>query len=183
MNFKVLAAMVVAALALLAAGCGGNDEKQATGSAATATATPTATEPADAGADADADKGADPDNGADADAGGKDKSCSDVGDIEGDPKTAPPADVAFPGGAHVYQSAGPFGKTMQYFAVIDGGPDDLPAKRDDASDLLVENGYKLNSKDQEEGTEAEAHLSGKHNVDVQVINLCEGKLRIRLTVS
>jgi hypothetical protein len=25
-------------------------------------------------------------------------------------------------------------------------------------------------------------MSGKHNVDIQVINLCEGKLRIRYTV-
>ena len=39
------------------------------------------------------------------------------------------------------------------------------------------------AKDQEEGAEAEAHLSGKHTVDIQVINLCKGKLRIRYTVS
>ena len=37
--------------------------------------------------------------------------------------------------------------------------------------------------DQEEGTEAEAHLSGTHTVDIQVITLCAGKLRIRYTVS
>jgi len=37
--------------------------------------------------------------------------------------------------------------------------------------------------DQEEGAEAEAHLSGEHTVDIQVINLCAGKLRIRYTVS
>jgi hypothetical protein len=83
----------------------------------------------------------------------------------------------------VYESEGPFGKTVRYFAVTDGESDQLPAKRDDASDILVENGYKLLSKDEEAGAEAEAHLSGKHTVDIQVINLCEGKLRIRYTVS
>jgi hypothetical protein len=91
--------------------------------------------------------------------------------------------VPLPGDARVYESEGPFGKTTRYFAVTDGGPDDLPARRDDASDVLVENGYKLLAKDQEEGAEAEAHLSGKHAVDIQVISLCEGKLRVRYTVS
>jgi hypothetical protein len=179
MSSKVLAAMVLAAFALPVAGCGGNDEQQASGPAAAPTAT--ATETATTGADA----GTDPDNGADAgeEAGAADKSCSDVGELNGDPKTAPPSDVAFPGDAHVYQSEGPFGRTTRYFAAIDGVPDDLEAKRDDASDLLVENGYKLLSKDQEEGAEAEAHLSGKHKVDVQVITLCEGKLRLRYTIS
>jgi hypothetical protein len=68
-------------------------------------------------------------------------------------------------------------------AATDGGPEDLPRIRDDASDALVENGYELLSKDEEEGAEAEAHVSGRHTVDIQVINLCKGKLRIRYTVS
>ena len=111
------------------------------------------------------------------------KACDQVGDIDGEPKAKLPADVPLPGDWHVYESEGPFGKTTRYFAVTDGGPDDLPQRRDDASDILVENGYKLLSKDQEEGAEAEAHLNGKHTVDIQVISLCEGKLRIRYTVS
>ena len=37
--------------------------------------------------------------------------------------------------------------------------------------------------DQEKDAEAESHVSGKHTVDVQVISLCKGKLRIRYTVS
>jgi hypothetical protein len=112
-----------------------------------------------------------------------DKACDEVGDLDGSPKDEVPADLPLPGDAHVYESEGPFGKTVRYFAVVDGEADQLPAKRDDASDILVENGYTLLSKDEEAGAEAEAHLSGKHTVDIQVINLCEGKLRIRYTVS
>ena len=59
----------------------------------------------------------------------------------------------------------------------------MEAERDAAADALVSSGYKLLSTDQEEGAEAEAHLSGPHTVDVQVIPLCAGKLRIRYTVS
>ncbi|WP_028057282.1 hypothetical protein [Candidatus Solirubrobacter pratensis] len=173
--------LVAALLALLVASCGGDDRPAASGAggATTATATASATQDADAGqaqdGDSDADKAAEQ--------GGKDKPCADAGDLAGEPKAKPPADLALPGDAHVYESEGPFGKTTRYFAVTEGGPDDLPAKRDDASDILVENGYKLLAKDQEEGAEAEAHLSGKHAVDIQVISLCEGKLRIRYTVS
>jgi hypothetical protein len=177
MNFRtVFAVMVSAAMLLLVAGCGGSDEKTASTPAAAAS-TPTAT-PTEAD-DQDADKGAD----ADAESGAADESCSRVGDIKGHPKRKPPGDVFFPDGAHVYESEGPFGKTTRYFAVTGGGPDDLPRVRDDAATILTNNGYKLNAKDQEEGAEAEAHLSGNHNIDVQVINLCKGKLRIRYTVS
>jgi hypothetical protein len=173
--------LVAALLALCVAGCGSDDQPAESGAGAATTATATAsaapTEDADAGedGDSDADKAEEE--------GGQDKSCADVGDLDGEPKSKPPADLALPGDASVYQSEGPFGKTMRYFAVTDGGPDDLPTRRDDASDILVENGYKLLAKDQEEGAEAEAHLNGKHTVDIQVINLCEGKLRIRYTVS
>ncbi len=44
-------------------------------------------------------------------------------------------------------------------------------------------GYQVLDTDQEEGAEAEGHLSGPHTVDVQVIALCKGKVRIRYTVS
>jgi hypothetical protein len=176
----VLATMLVA-LAMLAAGCG-SDENEGGQSGAQATATEAATQ------DADADKG-DGDSEAEREKeeeeakGAADKSCDEAGDLDGTPKEAVPADLPLPGDAKVYESEGPFGKTVRYFAVTDGEADQLPAKRDDASDILVENGYKLLSKDEEAGAEAEAHLSGKHTVDIQVINLCEGKLRIRYTVS
>jgi hypothetical protein len=171
------AAMVVAALTFLVAGCGGNDEK--TASSPPAASTPTATQTADA----DAGGGGDEDAGKAEEEGDADKSCSDVGDLRRKPKKKAPGDVFFPDGAKVYESQGPFGKTTRYFAVTDGGPDDLTRVRDDATTILTNNGYKLNGKDQEEGAEAEAHLSGNHDIDVQVISLCKGKLRIRYTVS
>ena len=86
--------------------------------------------------------------------------------------------------SHLYKSEGPFGKTERFYAVLDGTPEDLPSRRDDASNELVQNwGFASLSTDQEEGAEAEAHLKGaKHTVDVQVAPLCKGKIRIRYTV-
>jgi hypothetical protein len=85
----------------------------------------------------------------------------------------------------VYKSEGPFGKTVRFYAVLDGTPDDLAPRRDDAQNELVQNqSYQSLSTDQEEGAEAEAHLKGpEHTVDIQVAPLCEGKIRIRYTVS
>jgi hypothetical protein len=176
----LLAAMLVA-LAMLVAGCG-SDENEGAQSGAQGTATEAATQDSDAG-EQDGETEAEREKEAEEAKGAGDKSCESVGDLDGSPKQEFPADLPLPGDAHVYESEGPFGKTTRYFAVIDGEADQLPATRDDASDVLVENGYKLLSKDEEAGAEAEAHLSGKHTVDIQVINLCEGKLRIRYTVS
>jgi hypothetical protein len=176
----LLAAMLVA-LAMLVAGCG-SDENEGGQSGAQSAATETATQDADSG-EQDGETEAEREKEAEEAKGAGDKSCESVGDLDGSPKQEFPADLPLPGDAHVYESEGPFGKTERFFAAIDGEPAEMPARRDDASDALVEAGYKLLSKDQEEGVEAEAHLSGKHTVDVQVINLCEGKLRIRYTVS
>jgi hypothetical protein len=167
-----LAATILAALALLVAGCGGGDENDGGGSGAATTATPTGTA-TPAATDADAGE----------EAGAKDKDCDKIGHLAGKPKHRLPRDVPLVAGARVYQSEGPFGKTVRYFAAASGGPEDLPKARDAVAARLAKAGYKVLSKDQEEGAEAEAHLSGKHTVDVQVINLCEGKLRIRYTVS
>lgn len=172
----VMPAAVLLTLAMLVAGCG-SDENEGGQSGAQATATESASQGQGAVSGEDGDKEEEEAKGA---AG---KSCDEAGDLDGSPKEAVPADLPLPGDAKVYESEGPFGKTVRYFAVTDGESDQLPAKRDDASDILVENGYKLLSKDEEAGAEAEAHLSGKHTVDIQVINLCEGKLRIRYTVS
>jgi hypothetical protein len=177
----VLATMLVA-LAMLAAGCG-SDENEGGQSGAQATATEAATQDADAGEQGEeGETEEEREKEAEEAKGAAGKSCDEV-DLDGTPKEQVPADLPLPGDAKVYESEGPFGKTTRYFAVVDGESDQLPAKRDDASDVLVENGYKLLSKDEEAGAEAEAHLSGKHTVDIQVINLCEGKLRIRYTVS
>ena len=176
---KPVLATVLVALAMLAAGCG-SDENESGQSGAQATEAATQ----DAGAQGqDGASEAEKEKEAEEAKGAADKSCDEAGDLDGTPKEAVPADLPLPGDAKVYESEGPFGKTVRYFAVTDGEPDQLPAKRDDASDILVENGYKLLSKDEEAGAEAEAHLSGKHTVDIQVITLCEGKVRIRYTVS
>jgi hypothetical protein len=178
---KPVLATLLVALAMLAAGCG-SDENESGQSGAQATEA--ATQDADAGAQGeDGDSEAEKEKEEEEAKGAAGKSCDEVGDLDGTPKEPVPADLPLPGDAKVYESEGPFGKTVRYMAVVDGESDQLPAKRDDASDILVENGYKLLSKDEEAGAEAEAHLSGKHTVDIQVINLCEGKLRIRYTVS
>src|SRR5262249_7426856 len=51
-------------------------------------------------------------------AGGKE--CTEVGDLDGEPKDAPPSDVTVLEDAHVYESEGPFGKTERFFAAVDG---------------------------------------------------------------
>jgi hypothetical protein len=180
--------LLAVVLALGVSACGSKDKETtataptaAPTTAATDTPTPAATETADA----DKDAGGDPDNGADAgeSADAKDKDCGDAGDIDGKPKTAPPSNLQVVSGAKVYKSVGPIGKTTQFFAARDADPDDLVQQRDQVADALVEGGYKLLNTDQEEGSEAEAHLSGPHAVDVQVVYLCKGKVRIRYTVS
>src|SRR5690349_6036478 len=179
---KPVLAAVLVALAMLAAGCGSDEnESGQSGAQATETATQDADAAGEKGEDGDSEEEREKEE--QEAKGAADKNCDEAGDLDGSPKQAVPADLPLPGDAHVYESEGPFGKTVRYMAVVDGESDQLPAKRDDASDILVENGYKLLSKDEEAGAEAEAHLSGKHTVDIQVINLCKGKLRIRYTVS
>jgi hypothetical protein len=182
----MLLATVLVALAMLVAGCG-SDEDESGQSGAQATATEAATQDADAGEEGEQGEEGESEEEREKEEeeakGAADKPCDEAGDLDGSPKEEVPADLPLPGDTHVYESEGPFGKTVRYLAAADGDAEQLPAKRDDASDILVENGYKLLSKDQEEGAEAEAHLSGKHTVDIQVIPLCEGKVRIRYTVS
>src|SRR3954454_3678420 len=163
-----LAAAILAALALAAGGCGG-DDKESGGSGAAPTATRSASTPETRDADQEA--------------GARDKDCDEVRDLGGKPKRRLPEDVPLVAGARVYESQGPFGRTVRYFAVAKGGAEGLPEERDKVAGALAKAGYKVLATDQEEGAEAEAHLSGPHTVDIQVINLCEGKLRIRYTVS
>jgi hypothetical protein len=92
--------------------------------------------------------------------------------------------MALPPGAHLYLSEGPFGNTERFYAVLDGQEDELVAKRDVAADALVGAGYKLLRKDAEPPIEAEAHVEGEQMlISVQVTTLCDGKLRLRYTVS
>ncbi|GII33469.1 hypothetical protein [Planotetraspora mira] len=109
--------------------------------------------------------------------------CSQAGDLTGKPDRQPPADLPVPSGGQVYMSKGPFGKTELFFVAKDADPTKLDSVRDEAADVLAKAGYKIERKDQEEGSEAEAHLSGPHDVAIQVIQLCEGKVRVKYTLS
>lgn len=108
--------------------------------------------------------------------------CSQAGDVTATPMLAPPADLPVVPGGHVYLSKGPFGKTSLFFEAVDHDPTDLDGVRNTAADLLVKAGYTLTRKDQEEGSEAEAHLTGAHDVGIQVIQLCTGKVRVKYTL-
>ena len=180
---RIAAAVVAAALSAVLAGCG-SENKTETAATPTQTGTPTETpaatetaesEDSDQGEDEDADKGEEE--------GGAKRDCDEVGDLKGKPRHRLPRSIPLPAGARVYESQGPFGKTTRYFAVAKGGPEDLPKLRDKVDAKLKAAGYKELATDQEEGAEAEGHLNGPHTVDIQVINLCKGKLRIRYTVS
>jgi hypothetical protein len=181
-----LVVVLFAAFALALAGCGGDDETTAQSTPA-ATESPAATEAAESeeaeGEDGDSEEEREREE-QEAE-GASSKDCAEAGDLDGDPKVKPPADLSVPAYAHVYKSEGPFGKTTRFYAVLDGTPDDLASRRDDAQNQLVQNqSYQSLSTDQEEGAEAEAHLKGpEHTVDIQVAPLCEGKIRIRYTVS
>lgn len=114
--------------------------------------------------------------------GGTARSCPPA--LSGEPKRQPPAELAFPAGAHVYVSEGPFGKTERFYATVDGGVDDLETMRDTATQALLDAGFKLLTKDAEPPIEAEGHVQGgERMVSVQVTEVCEGKLRLRYTVS
>jgi hypothetical protein len=168
-----MAALVFAVLALLVAGCG-DDEKTADNSAPAATATEAQSAPEEAEREREEREAEE--------AGGKD--CAEAGDLDAEAERKPPSDMEVLSSAHLYKSEGPFGKTERFYAVLDGTPEDLASRRDDAQNELVEKfGFTSLSTDQEEGAEAEAHLKGdEHTVDIQVAPLCEGKLRIRYTV-
>jgi hypothetical protein len=192
-----LAALLFCVVALAVAGCGGDDNDTTAKSTPAATQAATETPDADSDAQSEDSEGKDEDAGGDGDSeaerereeqeseGAADKDCDEVGDdLTGDPKKKMPSDIGPLSYAHLYKSEGPFGKTERFYAVLDGTPEDLAARRDDVQNELVQNfGFASLSTDQEEGSEAEAHLKGaKHTVDVQVVPLCKGKLRIRYTV-
>jgi hypothetical protein len=129
-------------LALLIAGCGGDDE-----------------------ATARASDGSEP--------------CAQVSGLSGAPERQPPPDMAVLSYSRLYKSEG-----SAFYAELDGTPQDLPARRDDAQNELVQSwGFASLRTDQKDGVEATAHLKGaEHTVDLQVAPLCKGKIRLRYTV-
>jgi hypothetical protein len=174
--------VVLLFLALFAAACGG-DEPEQTGSTPTAQEeSRSGEEPAGEGEEGETEEEREREEQEARENGGRD--CSAVGDLDATAERRPPEDVRILDDARVYESEGPFGKTERFFAAVDGEAGEMPAKRDAAAELLEQNGYKVLSTDEEENTEAEAHLEGNEKtVDIQVIALCEGKLRVRYTVS
>jgi hypothetical protein len=166
-QFRRLAAALVAAVLTAAVAACGSDTKTESAATPAQTSTQTATESGESGEEE----------------GAAERGCDEVGDLHGKPKHKLPKSVPLVAGARVYESQGPFGKTMRYFAVKPGHAEELPEVRDKVDAALQAAGYKVLDTDQEEGAEAEGHLTGPHTVDVQVINLCKGKLRIRYTVS
>src|SRR6478609_4292206 len=114
-----LAVLLFAALALMVAGCGSDDESSSSGSGAAATAT----QEADAGeaeqdGDGDSEEEREREEEEAAASGGKD--CAEAGDLDGTPKSDPPASLKVPASAHIYASEGPFGKTERFLAVVEG---------------------------------------------------------------
>ena len=179
---RIAAAVVAAALTAVLAGCGSDNTTESAATptrTSTPTETPTATETAEP---EDSDK-AEEDKDKGEEEGGAKRDCDEVGDLKGKPRHKLPRSIPLVAGARVYESQGPFGKTTRYFAVAKGGPEDLPKLRDKVDAKLKAAGYKVLATDQEEGAEAEGHMSGPLTVDIQVINFCKGKLRIRYTVS
>jgi hypothetical protein len=160
--------LLLAVVALVVGGCGGDEAATTLPATATATATPTQT--------AQSAQTAQPK------VAGKD--CSQVGDLAAEPKRQLPADIGVLSYAHLYRSEAGSGKSQRFYAVLDGTPDELASRRDDAQNELVQNwGFASLRSDDKPGVEAKAHLEGaKHTVDVQVTPLCQGKLRIRYTV-
>jgi hypothetical protein len=148
-------ALPVVVLALLAAGCGAKEPPEAE---PTATATAAVTQAAQTG--------------------GED--CAQAGDLDGDPERQPPPDMGVLSYAHLYKSDG--GK--RFYAVLDGTPDELPSRRDDAQNELVQSwGFASMGTDDEAGVSAGAHLeSARRTVDLLVTPLCEGKLQIRYAI-
>lgn len=161
MAARRVALIVVAALALGACG-GGEDEPPApTQVAATPSPTPTPTPTPTPGADCDEDFAAEP--------------------------SKQPADnvVEVPGYVHVYRYENPPGKTERWYAVLDGTPEELSFRRDDAMNFMVQNaGYAPVSNAFKEGVRASAKLeSPDHKAEIVVTIPCAGKLKVRYTIS
>ena len=92
-----------------------------------------------------------------------------------------PGDVPSPGGTvYDYTSQG---KTLIWFAAVDGTPDQLASLRDAYNSTLTGKGYTIGHNDQEAGAEAEAEFSGPHDGTTQFIPLCSGKVRVRIKLT
>jgi hypothetical protein len=161
--------------ALVAAGCGGGDAP-----AGTATPTATATPPPYSGIPNPSVTSSSAARRRAAQAAARECPAG----LPGAPAHRPPADLVtgLPGFAHLYASHG-----RRYDAVVDGGPQDLLGRRDDASSTLVQNAFYVPlSATDSPGVRAAAKLrsqDGRRRIEVVVTPLCRGKLRMRYTIT
>ena len=125
--------MFLAVLVFLIAGCGsGSDEKDARIGNRSARGDDAAAGARRAG-ETDAQKEKD----AEAAAANGGKDCDSVGDLDAKPDNSRRATCRCLDGATSTTHMGPFGKTEQFFAAVDGDAEDLPQKRDAVVDQLV----------------------------------------------
>jgi hypothetical protein len=95
------------------------------------------------------------------------------------PTRQPPSYMGVLSYAHLYRSE----NRRVFDAWLEGGPSEVPSRRDDAQNELVQSWGFVSLKTGGSGAVATAHLEGNgHVVDVQVRPLCTGRLRIRYTV-
>jgi len=96
-----------------------------------------------------------------------------------DASAKPPAPLPSVDGV-VWYSKETQGESTYYFGSIDG--DNVVDQRDAIKDAFAGANLEVEGTDQEENAEAELEFGGAQHGSVQVIHLCEGKLRIRYRV-
>lgn len=108
--------------------------------------------------------------------------CSVVTGLSERPKVTRPADLVLVPGAEVFLTKGTEYRYPVLYASLAMSPPDVSAARDLAVRTLEKAGYTLTSSDQEPNVEATAALqNARRKVNVQVIQLCQGKVRVRYT--
>jgi hypothetical protein len=105
------------------------------------------------------------------------KACGPLDVVKGNPQV--PSGFTLPTGERLLQVQSQ-GKTQILYASTDGGRNDIVNVRDEVTQSLTADGYKVTHTDQEPTYEAEATVSKNGTDDtVQVQPLCSGRLRVR----
>jgi hypothetical protein len=105
------------------------------------------------------------------------KPCGGLDVVTGTPTV--PSGFTLPDGQRLLQVQSQ-GKTQILYASTDGGRNDIVHVRDEVTQALTADGYKVTHTDQEPTYEAEATVSKNGTDDtVQVQPLCSGRLRVR----
>ena len=105
------------------------------------------------------------------------KPCGGLDVVKGNPQV--PAGFTLPTGERLLEVQSQ-GKTQILYASTDGGRNDIVHVRDQVTQALTTDGYKVTHTDQEPTYEAEATVTKNGTDDtVQVQPLCSGRLRVR----